>query len=144
MSSSAIIAALLRDGHNVRFPAHGISMAPAIRSGDYLLVEPAHSSRVRCGDVVLTLTHRGLTAHRVVSIDPDRLRFTTRGDNAPASDEPFGVDALLGHVVATERAGRSVSVPTRPPVPRFLAFLRFLGGRFTGSQSASRSDAIRG
>jgi signal peptidase I len=127
MTGSTIIAELLRAGHAVRFPAHGFSMAPTIHSGDFLLVEPAHPSEVRPGDVVLSLTPRGLTAHRVINIDASDV-FTTRGDNAAASDEPFGANALLGRVVRLERAGGRVAI-SPPPARRFVGLLAFLGLR---------------
>lgn len=99
------IVDLLARGISVRFQAHGDSMHPVILSGDYLLVEPVAPELVIRGDIVLSLTERGLTAHRVVSTGP--ATFTTRGDNAPAADAPFSAAQLLGRVKAVERDGRS-------------------------------------
>ena len=99
------IVDLLAQGISVRCLARGDSMDPAIRSGDYLLVEPIAAAMVRRGDIVLSLTERGLTAHRVVAIGPST--FTTRGDNAPAPDAPFTTEQLLGRVKAIEHDGRS-------------------------------------
>ncbi|MFZ2491255.1 MAG: S24 family peptidase [Thermoanaerobaculia bacterium] len=102
------IAELLSRGHSVRFVATGDSMYPLIRSDESLLVEPAEPDSIRRGDVVLSRTSRGLTAHRVIAISraDSGLRFQTRGDNAPGADEPFGESELLGVVVGVERDGR--------------------------------------
>jgi signal peptidase I len=105
------IADLLAQGISVRFQAHGDSMAPIIHSGDYLLVEPIASAHVRRGDVVLSLTARGLTAHRVIAIDD--AMFTTRGDNASAPDTPFAARQLLGRVRSVEHDGRAHRVRGR-------------------------------
>ena len=99
-----VIAGLLDDGHSVRFRATGHSMHPLIRNGDYVLVVPA--TAVTCGDVVLALLPRGLTAHRVVSAANGVV--VTRGDNAPGDDEP--ASRVLGVVTHVEREGRLTRV----------------------------------
>jgi phage repressor protein C with HTH and peptisase S24 domain len=59
---------VLAAGHTARFRASGDSMYPAIRSGDYLEIAPCDVSQLRLGDVILAMTERGLTAHRIVRI----------------------------------------------------------------------------
>lgn len=115
MSDAAIvIAEILGRGHTVRFQASGDSMHPLIRSNDHLLVEPVDPSAIRRGDVVLARLDRGLTAHRVVRVDAAGT-ITTRGDNAPAEDPPFGAAQLLGRVVSIERDGVQHRVRRMPP-----------------------------
>ena len=117
------IVDLLGRGIAVRFQVHGDSMYPVIHSGDYVLVEPSAWSAVRIGDVVLSLTERGLTAHRVVAID--RATITTRGDNALESDPPFTAAQLLGRVRSAEHEGRARSMTGfRSAAARAAAFLR--------------------
>lgn len=99
IQAADVIADLLARGHHVRFRATGHSMHPIIRNGDYLLVSP--STQCACGDVVLTLSPRGLTAHRVVRIADGVV--ITRGDNAPGEDE---VGRVLGVVTHIERDGK--------------------------------------
>jgi phage repressor protein C with HTH and peptisase S24 domain len=101
------IVDLLARGITVRFQAHGDSMYPLIRSGDYLVVAPVELARVSVGEIVLTLTARGLTAHRVMTIDGATL--TTRGDNSLTADAAIAAPQLLGRVVAIERNGRSLA-----------------------------------
>jgi hypothetical protein len=99
VQAADVIADLLARGHSVRFRASGHSMHPIIRNGDYLLVEPP--ARIECGDVVLTLSSRGLTAHRVVRVAEGKV--ITRGDNAPGDDEEGHVLGVVTHI---ERRGR--------------------------------------
>ncbi len=99
-----VIADLLAHGHAVRFRAGGDSMHPIIRCDDYLLVEPADRTRIRRGDVVLTLADRGLTAHRVVACANGTL--ITRGDNLREDDFPVDLTRVLGRVTHAERNGR--------------------------------------
>lgn len=102
MNAAEVIADLLARGHSVRFHATGHSMHPIIRHGDYLLVEPVRE--IRTGDVVLTLADRGLTAHRVCSLE--RGMVVTRGDNAPANDDPVETARVIGVVTHAERQGK--------------------------------------
>ena len=105
-AATEVITDLLERGHAVRFCASGDSMYPIIRSDDYLHVEPRLP--IRRGDVVLTLAHRGLTAHRVIEIEGDTL--VTRGDNARENDAPVDRTRVLGHVTYAERDGKSLRV----------------------------------
>jgi phage repressor protein C with HTH and peptisase S24 domain len=95
---------VLAAGHTARFRASGDSMYPAIRNGDYLEIAPCQVSQLRLGDVILAMTERGLTAHRIVRIHGTRI--TMRGDNALRSDPSVGPEDVLGRVVnvATESA----------------------------------------
>jgi len=122
------IVDLLGRGIAVRFQVHGDSMYPVIHSGDFVLVEPVDPARVRRGDVVLSLTDRGLTAHRVIAIHG--ATFTTRGDNCAALDAPFTAAQLLGRVRSAEHEGRTRAVAgMRSTKARALAFLRRFGVR---------------
>ena len=117
---------LLLAGHTVRFVASGDSMYPAIRGGDYLHIVPCGMPELRRGDVVLTATARGLTAHRIVRIGErgGALRIITRGDNSLRSDPPVGAADVLGRVAQVDR---STSVRKMGPEPatvvRFAAVL---------------------
>jgi signal peptidase I len=125
---------LLSAGHTARFRASGDSMYPSICNGDYLHIVPCGMSELRRGDVVLTSTERGLTAHRIVRISErdGSVRVITRGDNALRSDRPFGVEQILGRVVQIDQ-GTIVrkSAPESATITRFAAVLvRRLRARF--------------
>jgi signal peptidase I len=92
-----LIEDVLASGNAVEFRAAGDSMHPSIRSGELVVVERVDPGAIRRGDVVLARLARGLTAHRVLRITKDG-RFVTRGDNAPACDEVFGAEKLIGRV----------------------------------------------
>ena len=108
VDATQVIADLLARGNAVRFRAAGASMHPIIRGEDYLHVEPV-TIPIRRGDVVLTIANRGLTAHRVISVSGEFL--VTRGDNAPADDDPVDHDRVLGVVTHAERDGRKRRIP---------------------------------
>jgi len=116
--ATALIVDLLARGHAVQFRARGDSMYPVIRDDDLLHVEP--SQPIARGDVVLVLAERGLTAHRVISRRGTTL--VTRGDNAPAPDDPCDAAQVLGKVLYAERDGRHVNV--RSAAAQAAAFLR--------------------
>jgi signal peptidase I len=97
-----VIEEVLASGAAVQFRAEGDSMHPSIRSGELLTVERVEPQAIRRGDVVLARLPRGLTAHRVVRTTRDG-RFITRGDNAPADDEPFEASQILGRVCVPRR-----------------------------------------
>ncbi len=122
------ITDLLARGAAVRFLVRGDSMHPVIRSGDYVTVEPTSADAIRRGDIVLSLTGRGLTAHRLIAIG--RSALFTRGDNAAEVDEPFAIDRLIGRIVRIERNGRTVPLYGRGSVAviRLLRSMRRIGG----------------
>jgi len=117
---------VLAAGHTARFRASGDSMYPAIRSGDYLEIAPCPVSQLRLGDVILAMTKRGLTAHRIVRIRDaeDAVRITMRGDNALRSDPPVAPEDVLGRVERVENGGTARQTePESPAIIRFAAVL---------------------
>ncbi len=113
---------LLLAGHTARFRASGDSMYPSICSGDYLNVVPCTPSELRRGDVVLTATERGLTAHRIVRVSErdGAPQIITRGDNSLRSDPPVGAASILGRVAP---AGRVTNI--RQSVAESATIIRF-------------------
>ena len=101
-----VLRSLLDDGLIVRFRVSGISMAPAIRDGDEVLVERVPSFHRR--DVVLFRDPRSqrLIAHRVMSMRGSTL--VTRGDAAESPEAPIELADVLGRVVGVVREGREV------------------------------------
>jgi signal peptidase I len=121
---------LLRRGHSVRFRAKGGSMHPTIREGEAITVAPVEPAAIRCGDVMLYCSGRGVTAHRVTRVvrgADGALAFIPRGDSSTTRDEPVDQSAVLGRVVAVERDGRTVD-PTGAGT-RALAVLRATAAR---------------
>lgn len=101
--------AVLDRGGSLRFEATGGSMAPFIRPGDVLGVEPVEPRHLTVGDVALYRAPDGRPlAHRVVRT-PGResgWRWVLCADAHPGQWEHVRPDALLGRVVCRERQGR--------------------------------------
>lgn len=92
---------VLAAGHGARFRVEGDSMYPAIRSGELVRVVPCAVSELRRGDVILASTGRGLTAHRIMRIEQERV--VTRGDNSLRADPAIDKAQILGRVVEVEQ-----------------------------------------
>ena len=116
-------AELLRHGYSVRFRVDGHSMAPTIRPGETLIVEPLGASKPRPGDILLYRWGDGVRAHRVVRIDrasPPTLLL--QGDALESPDAPVTADLILGRARAVER--RHGTVPLTGPVTVSRQLLR--------------------
>lgn len=112
-------AELLSRGHRVRFRPNGNSMLPTIKDGEAVTVAPVEHSAIKRGDILLYLTRRGVTAHRVVKISKSKkeakeaLGFILRGDAPGSSDESVRFDQVLGKVISVERDGRNIDLTSR-------------------------------
>jgi signal peptidase I len=109
-------AELLSRGHRVRFRPNGNSMLPTIKDGEAVTVAPVKHSAIKRGDILLYLTRRGVTAHRVVKINKSKkeaLGFILRGDAPGSSDESVRFDQVLGKVISVERDGRNIDLTSR-------------------------------
>jgi hypothetical protein len=103
-----------RDG-SFRFRAHvhGSCMAPVIRDGDLLTVQPTEAAALRPGDVALYRAAGGhLFAHRVVGrrVDNGRLMLTACSDAAPGSEDQVLAEQVLGRVVRVQRGARMLDL----------------------------------
>lgn len=101
-------AAILGAGSGLRFRAHGDSMAPLLRDGDMLRVDPVEPGSVRVGDVILCCGEPGrILVHRVVRrmAGPDGYLFEIQGDGAARPDGAIPAERVYGRVVAIDRSG---------------------------------------
>jgi len=103
-----LAAEVLRRSGRLVLPASGRSMVPAIWPGDSLVVEPATSSNVAPGDIVLFSNEYRFVAHRVVEKngDADKERLLTRGDAMATADAPIRSGEILGKVSFIVRNGK--------------------------------------
>lgn len=97
------------------------SMAPFLRSGDYVLLRPAPFNTLHPGDVIVTRQEGVYRTHRLVTIIEQSV--LTKGDRNHLADAQTDKENIVGLVEAVERRGRIVRVDTR--YQRFLA--RILG-----------------
>lgn len=121
--------AVLEAGATFRFMARGQSMAPAIRDGDGVEVEPPPPDP-RVGEVLMVRARDGsFLLHRVVRVHSAAGTPTvqTKGDRVASLDEPVPSTAILGRVrwVHTPRGRRGIG----GPVHRLLARLSMLAAR---------------
>lgn len=85
-------------------------MAPFIRDGDVITIEPVREKPPGIGGVVAFFhpQFEKIMVHRVVG-KKDRT-YLIRGDNSPASDGEISKDHVLGFVTRVERRGKNISL----------------------------------
>lgn len=93
---------MLEQGLSVRFQARGASMSPAIRDGEIVEISPVELTELRAKDIILAKTDSGFRLHRIVTIDPARDVFITRGDCGQEDDPPLSGSQILGLARAKE------------------------------------------
>ena len=104
-----LAADILGQGSYLRFRAHGNSMAPFIRNGDIVLVEPKQANELRIGEIVFYRRSGGrYVTHRLIgkSKNDGSLVLTTRGDNMRHLDASVFPEQVLGRVIRIEGQGR--------------------------------------
>ena len=103
---------ILPRGGIVRFIACGSSMAPTIENGGVIFVESR--GKANFGNIVLAkVENEHVVAHRVVQIkrESGETWMCLQGDNTLVR-EWVRSDAVLGHIVAVQRAGRIIRLET--------------------------------
>jgi signal peptidase I len=110
-------------------------MAPFIRNGDIILVEPKKASEMRIGDIVFYRRAGGRhVAHRLIGErgNDGSLVLTTRGDNLRHLDASVFPEQVLGRVVRIESQGGYLWVGGRvgSTLNRLLLYSGF-GGSYT-------------
>jgi hypothetical protein len=116
-----VCADLLQHGCCVRFRADGHSMAPTIRPGETLIVEPLGAAAPRPGDILLYRWGAGVRAHRLLRIDrTSSASLVTQGDALDSPDAPVPTDLVIGRVRAVERHRRTVPLTGTLTIRRHL------------------------
>ncbi len=116
---------LLTSGH-VRLRIASLSMAPTLRLGDEIAVQPVSSEDIRVGDLIL-YAHRGqLICHRLVEVSGQPARWLTRGDAAGCAGERISPDRVLGKVVSIRKRTLWVGLKETLQSAFVLALLRWL------------------
>lgn len=98
----------LHQGRTMRFRGRGGSMAPFLRDGDIVTIEPG--GKPVLGQVVLTGPGDSLILHRVVAKRNGWI--STKGDALGRLDAPVTREQILGRAVARERGGRERRLDT--------------------------------
>ncbi|MEW5852530.1 MAG: S24/S26 family peptidase [Myxococcota bacterium] len=113
----------------------GNSMAPALRDGESIFLEPL-TGAPRRGDVVVLRLPTGWVVHRVLRANGNMV--VTRGDACVRADPGMGRDAVLYRATQVLRDGQPHPIPAPSPalrlqlrralarVPRVASLLRGL------------------
>ncbi len=103
---------LLVYGRYFRFKTKGFSMYPFIRDGDVITIRPIDPICLNVGDIIFYQVENRLVVHRIIGKKTfdGKIRFTTRGDWSPGSEEEIFDNAVLGKVVTLERNRKILQV----------------------------------
>lgn len=110
-----------RSAEALRLRVRGHSMAPLLRSGDVVWVEPVAPSALRRGDLVVVQRQGAWITHRLIARRGDR--WYTKGDGLCHPDPAVPGEAILGRVIAIERDGSRIELRQR----RWRVIHRILG-----------------
>jgi signal peptidase I len=107
-----LVTESVRKWGDIRLPAVGTSMVPAIHPGDVLSVQPVDPKEVSLGDIVVYAREQVLIVHRIVrtSAAPSEPYLVTRGDRLLRDDPPIHPGELVGRVASIERRNRRVDI----------------------------------
>jgi hypothetical protein len=122
----------------------GMSMAPAIREGDRVLVAPVRKSSLQVGDVVKFWLDGAFCLHRLVRRGGATEWFEFQGDRLRAADPRVGPEAIIGRAVAVERAGRQWRLDSLPARLRGWGQAALLRHRSDEGGAWSRRHSGRG
>lgn len=121
--------------------AHGQSMQPLIRPGDWMLVEFG-ALPTAVGEIVLFSRGDMLVAHRVVAYHHRMASVVAKGDAEPYCDPPLGAADMLGVVRALRHGPHSSpsDAGCRGPSARAIARVSRWSGR--GAALARRMATV--
>ncbi len=105
--ASCLLTQQLAAGRVVCLSVTTTSMAPFLQPGDRVLLSAVKSQSLQRGDIVALAVLPLPLVHRLVALSGSgsNLLLVTKGDSRVACDRPLPAAALLGRVVAVERAG---------------------------------------
>jgi len=81
----------------------GVSMEPAMHTGDLVITRPVDSDELKVGDVVRFVIGRTPVMHRITEIEEttNGRVFVTQGDNNNTPDDPILEGQIEGEVIVT-------------------------------------------
>lgn len=94
----------------------GTSMAPTVRPGDLVSVEPTGLTEISRGEIVVFVREGRLIVHRVrfiVTSSNGASCLITRGDRVRRDDAPVSGSELIGRVSHIKRALSTVPTPSQ-------------------------------
>ncbi len=101
---------MLENGKVINLRIRGVSMYPAIKDYDKLVIEPVLNKRVGVGDILVVDKRdpdcRTFLIHRLVRISEQNgnVEYYTKGDNSTKAVEgPFQISRIKGRVISIRR-----------------------------------------
>jgi len=81
----------------------GVSMEPAMHTGDLVITRPVDPDELEVGDVVRFVVGRTPVMHRITEIEEtaNGRVFVTQGDNNNTPDDPLLEGQIEGEVIVT-------------------------------------------
>ena len=116
-SNPTLIADMLRqslvNGQTPFLTISSNSMAPLLKIGDQVGLEPANVSQLKIGDIITLVQDSHLLTHRFWGLDRDGL-LQTRGDRPLSFDSAMPSTQLLGRVIVRRRASQVLALNSGP------------------------------
>ena len=118
-----LIEALAEKGKNIRLKARGLSMFPAIRDGDIIIVAPLIDYQPETGDIVVCINtaDQKIVIHRIILKSKDV--FKIKGDFCFQSDGVFSLATIKGYVLQIENDLKFSQFSIKNGYKQLIAFL---------------------
>lgn len=106
----------MQQGHHPGLTLDSDSMAPLLRCGDQIFLEPVAYTQLRPGDVITVLKQSQFLTHRYWGTirKGNSVFLITRGDRPLIFDPLWPASSLVGRVVACHRRGRRLNLKEGP------------------------------
>jgi hypothetical protein len=91
-------------GPTLRMRINGTSMAPLLKNGEAVMIQPIPTESLQIGDMIAFRQDGQIITHRLVATQQNVL--ITMGDNVYALDPPISAEKILGKVTACQIADK--------------------------------------
>jgi hypothetical protein len=106
-SFQEMIRAIHEEGFLARLPSVGLSMYPAIETGDRVVLKGLGAEGPEVGEIIGVRSEDGVFCHRLVGKfkKDGTVWYQTRGDSHLSKDAPISREQIIGKVVGVETGG---------------------------------------
>jgi hypothetical protein len=133
---------------DVPLKTFGLSMAPFIYGGDWVVVRRVGAEKIRLGDVVIYQAGNVFVAHRVICRreQDGRVYVTVKGDAHLVAEGEIAAGEIVARIVALQRAGKRIDLdrPRWRLANRLIALCSAWADSLCASRVGRRGDARAG
>ena len=133
---------------DVPLKTFGLSMAPFIYGGEWVVVRRAGKEKIRLGDVVIYQAGNVFVAHRVICKrgQDGQAYFTVKGDAHLAAEGEIAAGEIVARVVALQKMGKRIDLnrPRWRLANRLIALCSAWVDSLCASRVGRRGDARAG